>query len=130
MWKIFAAIAIVGAFVAPRSAEANLLCKWFGRCFYESPGFRIRVVDKETGQPLADVHALAEWASYAVGRENGPFMVQDATSGPDGMLAFPPWGPMRGYRGGLVLNSDPVITLLKPGYRTRVLNNAFPIGAR
>ena len=129
MWAIFTAIAIVVGLVAPQSADANILCKWFGRCFYESPGFRIRVVDKETGQPLADIHALAEWVSYAVGRENGPQMVQDAISGADGMLVFQAWGPMRGYRDGLVLNSDPVITLFKPGYRTATLNNAFPIGA-
>ena len=129
MWTVCAAIAIVGGLVAPRSADANILCKWFGRCFYESLGFQIRVVDKETGQPLADVHALAEWVSYAVGRRNGPQMVQDVTSGADGMLVFLPWGPIRGYRDGLVLNSDPVITLFKPGYRTATLNNAFPIGA-
>jgi hypothetical protein len=108
-FAVSAAIAIAVHLVASRTARANILCDWFRRCAYESPGFQIKVVDKETREPLADV--------------------QDATSGPDGIVVFPAWGPIRGYRDGLVLNSDPVITLLKPGYGTAILNNAFPIGA-
>ena len=101
---------LVGLLV-PRAVEANILCKWFGRCLYESPGFRFTVVDRETGQPLADVHALSEWVMYGYHGTDGPLMVQDALSGPDGLLAFPAWGPLRGSSAGLVLNQDPVITL-------------------
>lgn len=100
------------------------MCRWFGQCFYESPGFRITVVDKETGKPLADVHALAEWVQYGYHGENGPLMVQEAVTGPDGLLVFPAWGPMRGSTAGLVLNKDPIITLFKPGYKTSLINNA------
>ena len=114
--------------VVLRSAEANILCKWFGRCLYESPGFRITVVDKETGQPLADVHGLAEWQNYAMWGRNGPLMVQDDMSGPDGLLAFPAWGPIHGYRDGLILNHDPVVSLFEPGYRTLMITNAYPEG--
>lgn len=110
-------------------AEAGALCTWFGHCVYESRGFRITVVDGETRRPLADVHALAEWQSYAGGRRNGPLMAQDATSGADGALTFPAWGPVAGSREGLALNSDPVITLFKSGYGLLVINNAFPVGA-
>src|SRR5215831_11227291 len=105
-------------------AQANPLCSWFGYCVYESPAFRITVVDQETGRPLADVHALAEWVQYGSHGTNGPLMVQDAASGPDGVLAFTAWGPMRGSNAGLVLNQDPVITLFKPGYNTLRINNA------
>jgi hypothetical protein len=81
-------------------------------------------VDGETVKPLADVHALVEWNQYGYHGSGGPLMVQDAVSGPDGVLTFPAWGPMRGSSGGLELNQDPVITLFKPGYKAMVINNA------
>jgi hypothetical protein len=113
---------LVGLLV-PRAAEANILCRWFGYCVYESPGFRIAVVDRETGQPLADVHALAEWQMYGGHGRNGPLMVQDTVSGRDGLLTFPAWGPTRAPSVGLVLNHDPVISLFKPGYMALVIFN-------
>ena len=67
--------------LASQSAEANFMCQWMGRCFFESPGFRITVVDKETGKPLSDVHALSVWVQYGCHGTNGPLMVQDAVSG-------------------------------------------------
>jgi hypothetical protein len=124
--------ALLGALVlallllVPGPAAAEIMCDWFFRCLYESPGFRFRVVDAETKQPLADVHALAEWVMEGAHGRNGPLMVQDAVSGADGWLTFPAWGPTRGYRSGLVLNLDPGITLFKPGYKTRLLQNAYP----
>ena len=107
----------------PGAGEANWLCPWLGPCLYESPGFRFTVVDKETGQPLEDVFALAEWIQYGPYGRNGPIMVQDAVSGPDGRLVFLPWGPTQGSPGGLVLNHDPFMTLFRPGYRTLAMTN-------
>jgi hypothetical protein len=104
------------------------MCDWFFRCLYESPGFRFRVVDGETKQPLASVYALAEWVLHGSHGHNGPLMVQDASSAADGWMTFPAWGPTDGYRSGLVLNHDPVITLFKPGYKTRVYQNIYPRG--
>jgi hypothetical protein len=112
--------------LVPSLATAEVMCDWFFRCLYESPGFRFRVVDAETKQPLADVHALAEWVLEGPHGRNGPLMVQDAVSGTDGWMRFPAWGPVRGYRTGLVLNLDPAITLFKPGYKTRLIQNAYP----
>src|SRR5262245_51209909 len=83
---------------------------------YESPGFTLRVIDKETGHGLADVHALAEWINYGMWGQKGPVMVQDAVSGSDGLLVFPAWGPTRGYEPGPIPQLDPVITLFKVGY--------------
>jgi hypothetical protein len=107
-----------------RVGYADVLCRWFGHCVYESPGFKIRVVDKETGKPLAGVHALAEWTQYEFQGSGALLVAQDAVSGQDGMLVFPPWGPINGSSGGLVLNQDPVITLYKSGYDVMLINNA------
>lgn len=115
--------------IAADPANSGVLCRWFGRCVYESPGFRIVVTDRETGHPLPDVHALAEWQMYAAGRLNGPLMVQDTVSDADGLLTFPAWGPIQGAREGLVISSNPVVTLFKSGYRPLILNNAYPLAA-
>lgn len=114
---------LLAGLVVPRPAEANILCRWFGYCVYESPGFRITVVDRETGQPLADVHALAEWLQVGFHGTNGPLVVQDAVSGPDGLLVFPPWGPIRGSTAGLAVGSNPFVSLFKPGYKVYSTNN-------
>ena len=119
---------LLAGFLVPRPAEANILCRWFGYCVYESPGFRFTVADKATGQPLADIHALAEWVQHGPYGRNGPLMVQDALSGADGALVFPAWGPVRGTRRGLMLNLDPTITLFKPGHKTLRIQNAYPEG--
>jgi hypothetical protein len=105
----------LGLLLPARPAEANVLCALFSYCLYEGVPFTIRVVD-QTGQPLAGVHALAEWVQWGMYGMGPPLMVQDAVSGPDGVLAFPAWGPIRGSPAGLVEASDPVITLFKPGY--------------
>jgi hypothetical protein len=120
------AFVVATLLLAPGPAAAEVMCDWFFRCLYESPGFRFRVVDAETKQPLTDVHALAEWVLEGSHGRNGPLMVQDAASGADGWLRFPAWGPTRGPRTGLVLNLDPAITLFKPGYKTQLLQNVYP----
>lgn len=114
---------LLAGLVVPRPAEANILCRWFGYCVYESPGFRITVVDRETGQPLADVHALAIWVMRGSHGADGPIMVQDAVSGPDGVVALPPWGPSRGSNAGLEVGYNPVLSLFLPGYKVYDTNN-------
>jgi hypothetical protein len=114
--------------LVPSLATAEVMCDWFFRCLYESPGFRFRVVDAETKQPLASVYALAEWVLEGLHGRNGPLMVQDTSGGPDGWMKFPAWGPTQGYRTGLVLNLDPAITLFRPGYKTRLYQNRYPPG--
>jgi hypothetical protein len=100
------------ALLLARPAEADVLCTLFSYCRYEGVAFTIRVVD-QNGQPLAGVHALAEWLDR---QHATPHMAEDAVSGPDGVLAFPAWGPLRGSPVGLIPGEDPVITLFKPGY--------------
>jgi hypothetical protein len=115
-------ITVIGLFLG--NARADILCRFLFQCFYESPGFKIRVVDKETGKPLSDVHALAEWTQYGMSGQYPLLVAQDAISGSDGTLVFPAWGPTRGSSNGLVLNQDPVITFYKGGYELLLINNA------
>jgi hypothetical protein len=112
-----------------RPCEANVLCRWTGICLYLSRGFEITVVDAANDSPLAGVFAWAEWIQYAAHGTNGPLVVQEATSGTDGRLAFPAWGPRRGSAAGLDLGADPGLLLFKPGYAPLVAQNEVPLGA-
>jgi hypothetical protein len=123
-----ALLVVASLLLVPRPAAAEIMCDWFFRCLYESPGFRFRVVDAETKQPLADVYALAEWVLNGHQGRNGPLMVQEAVSGADGWIEFPAWGPTTGSRAGLVLNHDPAIVLFKPAYKVSLIQNAYPGG--
>jgi len=100
-------------------------------CTFEAVPFRFTVVDAEARRPLADVHALAEWQVHGPGgRLNGPLMVLDAMSDPDGVLKFPGWGPSEGPWDGIGIGRDPVITLFKSGYKTDILDNGYRGPAR
>jgi hypothetical protein len=126
------ALALVFAMLclwAPAPAEANPLCHWIGLCLYMSPGFHLIVVDAEIGRPVPDVYAWAEWAQYGGHGIGGPLMIQDATSGADGQISFPRWGPTFGSRGGLLLGTDPAVILFKPGYATLLIDNGVAPGA-
>ena len=128
-WTVGLVLGLGAWLLVSGTAEANVLCRILPmRCTYEGVAFRFTVVDAETRQPLGDVHALAEWIMYGLPGQYPPLMVLDAVSGPDGQLTFPAWGPIRGPRTGLRLNSDPVVTLLKPGYKTLRLVNPPPPG--
>lgn len=127
-------LGLLAAVAAPVSSCAADFTVGQPVLYFESPGFTIRVVDQETGQPLSGVHALAEWVRYS--RGGGAVMVaQDAVSGADGLLKFPPWGPVRGYI-GLMPQYDPAIALFKPEYilpvppggGRRVIYNVTPGG--
>jgi len=122
-------LALLLALSAPTPAQANALCRWTGLCVYISPGFTLTVVDAETGKPLPDVYAWAEWVQYGAHGIGGPLMVQDATSNTAGRLDFQRWGPTLGSRAGLVRGTDPAVILFKPGYVTLLIENAVPLGA-
>ena len=114
---------------APTPADANPLCRWTGICLYLSPGFRVTVVDAESGKPLSGVYGWAEWTQYGAHGRGGPLMVQDATSDAAGHLSFPHWGPTFGSAGGLLLGTDPAVIFFKPGYTTLLVENGVPLGA-
>src|SRR3989442_1462424 len=125
-------VAVLASLVWPVAAAPDQPCEVVPMpCTFEGLPFKITVIDAETRNPLADVHALAEWRMEGVGgRANGPIMVQDAVSGADGQLSFDPWGPIQGPWTGLVIGSDPVVTLFKSGYKTMLLNNGYLPPAR
>ena len=130
MPRPLAAFLIVLGLLAPARAEAHVLCSWLALCPYGSPGFALTVVDAESGNPLADVYAWAEWVQYGSHGVNGPIMIQEAQAGANGRLVFPWWGPRFGYRSGLDIGSDPAVILFKPGYATQIVQNGERPGMR
>jgi len=123
MPRAVAMLVMMLGLLAPTRGEAYMLCSWFGVCPYVSPGFALTVVDADSGRPVADVYAWAEWVQYANHGLNGPLMIQEAVSTADGRLVFPWWGPRLGSRAGLDIGSDPAVILFKPGYSTLVVYN-------
>ena len=108
--------------------RSDPLCPHIVACQYEAPAFMIRVVDQHTGQPLADVHAIASWLVYGFHGRRGVLMALEAVSGPDGQLSFPAWGPVQSGAEGLIAGRDPLISLFRPGYHARLIHNATLIG--
>src|SRR5207245_2651908 len=97
----------------PPSRRASRACSWWSR-WTTWPRRR------------SCVQALAEWqAEGGGGRANGPLMVRDTVSGSDGLISFDAWGPIEGPWTGLVIGSDPVVTLFKSGYKALILNNGY-----
>jgi hypothetical protein len=127
--RILLSVIVVLSLSNPLTVDANPVCRWIGFCVYLSPGFVLTVVDTETGKPLPEVYGWAEWTQYGAHGRGGPLMVQDATSGADGRLTFPRWGPSLGSAGGVLLGFDPSVILFKPGYATLLIQNSVPPGA-
>jgi hypothetical protein len=124
---LFASLFGLAASAPAENDRSDPLCPHIVACQYEAPAFTIRVVDQQTGQPLADVHAIAAWLVYGFHGRQGVLMALEAVSGPDGQLSFPAWGPVRSGVEGLVGGRDPLVSLFRPGYRTQLLLNATPI---
>jgi hypothetical protein len=118
-----ALVIIFVTLLAVTRVEAEIACAWFGYCVYQSPGFRIVVIDQDGGQPLAGVHALAAWIQYDSHGTGGPLMALDSVSGTDGVLSFPAWGPIKGSSAGIEIALAPGISLFKPGYNHLLINN-------
>ena len=118
---------LIASVVWPHAADSDQPCEVVPMpCTFESLPFKFKVADAETHQLLADVHALAEWQTEGVGgRANGPLMVKDTVSDSDGLISFDAWGPIEGPWTGLVIGSDPVVTLFKTGYKAMILNNGY-----
>jgi hypothetical protein len=108
--------------------RSDPLCPHIVACQYEAPAFTIRVVDQQTGQPLADVHAITGWLAWGFHGSRAVLMVLEAVSDADGQLFFPAWGPVKSGVPGLLGGRDPLISLFRPGYRTKLIYNATPIG--
>jgi hypothetical protein len=123
---LFASVLSLAASALGENDRSDPLCPHLVACQYEAPAFTIRVVDQQTGQPLADVHAIAAWLVYGFHGRRGILMALEAVSGPDGQLSFPAWGPKESGTEGMVGGRDPIISLFRPGYRTQLILNATP----
>ena len=119
-------ICLIGM-AAYAQTKSDPLCPHIVACEYEAPAFTIRVVDKQTGQPLAGIHGIATWIAYGGPRRRWPLMVLEAVSGPDGQLTFPAWGPARSGTEGVLPGYDPMISLFLPGYRAQLDPQRHPI---
>jgi hypothetical protein len=108
--------------------QSDPLCPQLVDCEYEAPAFAIRVVDQQSGQPLADVHALATWLVYGGHGGRTPLVVLEAVSAADGTISFPAWGPIRSGAAGIEPSRDPVISLFHPAYRVLRVRNHTPLG--
>ena len=126
------AVLLIGGLLWPIGAQADQPCEVVPMpCTFEALPFKFTVVDGGTQQPVAGVHALAEWQVHGPGgRLNGPLMVLDAVSGGDGLLSFPGWGPTQGPLDGIGIGRDPVITLFKTGYKALEIYNGDPPGTK
>jgi hypothetical protein len=122
------ALIILIALATAAWGQSDPLCPWLAGCEYEAPGFSIRVVDKRTGEPLPDVHALAMWNQFGGPGREGPVMALEAISDANGFVSFAAWGPVRGGGTGLVPGRDPAISLFRPGYATLLIENHSPVG--
>jgi len=129
MPRLVAVVALLGL-LSPTRVDAHILCSFIGVCPYFSPGFTLTVVDAESGKPVADVYAWAEWVQNASHGLNGPIMIQEATSDEAGRVSFPWWGPRFGYRAGLDIGADPAVILFKSGYATMIVYNGERPGMR
>ena len=130
-WALGIGLALILAIAIVAYAQndkSDPLCPHIVACEYEAPAFTIRVVDQQTGQPLAGIHGIASWIAYGGPRRRWPAMVLEAVSDADGRLSFPAWGPTRIIAQGVLPGDDPVISLFLPGYRTSLIYSAGPPG--
>lgn len=112
---------------------------------YSAEAIAAKVIDAETKQPLEGVIVVAHWQLYysSVGGrvQAGQLEVMETVTGPDGVFAFPAWGPKKvpryqpkegdvwlahvpGFAPDAYLDSsDPELILFKSSYKYRRLQN-------
>lgn len=94
----------------------------FGSCYllegppvYYSDPIRIRVVDEQTGQPVAGAVAFASWYGQDQLGDGGEYLhVAEGVSNQNGWLTLPGWWTMRPWFFQMT-SKDPMIQIYKPG---------------
>src|SRR2546430_17653302 len=74
---------VTSSLLLPLGAHADQPCDVVSMpCTFEGLPFKLKVVDADTHQPVADVHALAEWrVGGGGGRATGPPTAQTTARG-------------------------------------------------
>lgn len=90
----------------------------YGERTYSADAIDSRVIDADTGEPLAGVNVVAEWVlkgGVESGEVTGYANVMETVTDKDGRFHFPAWGPVTVKRGS-VREAGPALLLFKPGY--------------
>lgn len=90
-----------------------------------------RVVDADTGKPLAGVVIMAYWelhqgsfTGHAFGC--GAIDIEEAVTDANGQFHIPGWGPITSYGSCDMRAINPILMLFKPGYKANGVNN-YPL---
>jgi hypothetical protein len=98
----------------------------YGERTYSADSIDSRVVDADSGEPLAGVNVVAEWVlkgGVESGEVTGYANVMETVTDEDGRFHFPAWGPVTVKRGS-VREAGPALLLFKPGYHYAAYANA------
>jgi hypothetical protein len=111
---------------------ASLTCLNACSVQYSAASITAKVVDAESGQPVAGVYVVAHWQLYGGlegGNDLGAVMVLETQTDNSGQFQFPAWGPKQVsmpsgvYSNARVKNGAPAMLFFKSGYASqRVLN--------
>jgi hypothetical protein len=77
------------------------------------------VVDDETGQPVPGVMVVAQWVLEGGMHWDriGVFEAHEAVSDAEGKFRIEGWGPRTRPLSGVLVNADPQLVTIRPGYR-------------
>lgn len=101
---------------------------------YYGAEIRGRIVDQETGKPIAGAVVVAHWMMsttefqvlpiFWAQRKDRLLYVTEALSGPDGCYDIPQWGPVTTPVGWAKEGpADPALAVFKPGYEPKIIHN-------
>lgn len=117
-------------------AAVVLLPLWVfsGPPLYWAKEIRGRVVDAETGAPVAGAVVVARWVLFwpgpAHGGHGGALNTVEVTTDKDGMYSIPSWGPRPSPPIAYLDYMDPEIRLFKSNYYPEILSNTVVIEHR
>jgi hypothetical protein len=93
--------------------------------WYRQDAIQTRLVDAESGEPIAGANAVAIWyTSHIPFGVEMKFRVAESTTNAAGWFAFPAWGPKRRPILGYLTDHDPEIWIYKFGYEGMRVDNA------
>jgi hypothetical protein len=117
-----------------RLALMMLACLPLAACgFYSADPITARVVDADTGTPLAGVNVVAAWrieGGMNYGATVGYMNVMETVTDKDGNFDFPGWGPRPNMHFGKIFLEAPALMFYKAGYRFNAMGNRGGVSAK